>query len=247
MKRLFDPQVIELMDLEQPPSAELEQDLRNLEKLNRHFGSHRLMRGFLRCWLKPGGSYRILDLATGGGDLPRMIVDWARQRGVKVKIDALDAQASTLEIARRWSAAYPEITFEKADIRTYHSAQSYDLVCCSLALHHFSDEDAVQVLKRARALSHDKVLVADLERTVFTWLSVYLLTTFFFTEPMTRHDARLSVQRAFSYPELAELAVQAGWESFGQERFFPARQAIWISSRQAAGELGLASDLDFAM
>lgn len=247
MKRVFDPQQIELMDRKQPVSAELEEDLGNLEKLNRYFGSYRLVRSFLRCWLVSGGCYRILDLATGGGDLPRMMVDWARSRGIRLRIDAVDAQASTLEIARRWSAAYPEITYLNSDIRSFQTTRTYDLVCCSLALHHFSSQDAVEVLRRAKALSHDKVLVADLERTLFTTASVYLLTTFFFTEPMTRHDARLSVQRAFSFSELAGLGLQAGWENFGHQRFFPARQALWLNARGSSPQMGLASDLDFAV
>ena len=249
MKRVFDPAQTEMMDRKQPVSEELQRDLRNLEALNRYFGSHRLMRSFLRCWLQRGGRagvYRILDLATGGGDLPRMMVQWARSHGVAVKIDAVDAQSSTLEIARDWSVNYPEISYIEGDVRSFQALPKYDLVCCSLALHHFSEDDAVLVLERAKALSRDKVLVADLERTCFTQFSVYLLTATYFNEPMTRHDARLSVKRAFSFDEMADLAARAGWENFGHQRFFPARQAIWINSLEAAAEVSLAVDMDYA-
>lgn len=232
MKRRFDPNEPELMDRPQPVTPELEADLENLRRLNQYFGSHQLVRHFLWLWLKPGRCYRILDLATGSADIPRMIADWARRRNIAVRIEAVDFNESTLEIARRRSGKHPEIEFVRDDIRQFSRKQTYDLVCCSLALHHFSEEDAVRVLRRMRRLSHDKVLVADLERSPLTSASVWLLTRTLFREPMTRHDARLSARSAFSFSELRALAIQAGWENFHHRRFLPARQAIWMSGRE---------------
>ena len=57
---------------------------------------------------------------------------------------------------------------------------------------------------------------------------VYMLTALIFREPMTRFDARLSAQRAFSFGEMRELAIRAGWENFGHKKFRFARQAIWL-------------------
>ena len=105
--RDFDPASPELMDRPQPVSRELEVDLENLVRINRNFGSHRLIRWFLRRWFKTGQSYRALDLCTASGDIPRLMVDWARKRGVTLQIDAVDFQPSSLEIARRQSAALP--------------------------------------------------------------------------------------------------------------------------------------------
>ncbi len=245
MNRAFDPDRPEMMDRPQPVTPEFVADLANLEKLNAWFGSHGLIRRFLRCWLRPGRKYRLLDLATGGGDIPRMIVRWARQRGIVVEIDAVDNHPSTLEIARRESVQLPEIRFIQADVRSYEDPLTYDIVFCSLALHHFSEEDAARILRHARELSHDHVLVADLERHVLAWFGVWLLTSTVFTAEMTKHDARLSVKRAFSYAELRELAQLAGWENFSQRRFLPARQAIWMSARMPEPILDLAtSSLD---
>src|ERR1700687_5574768 len=114
MKRRFDPAEPELMDRPQPVSAELERDLKNLRQLNRWFGSHRLVLHFARRWIKPGDHIRIVDLATGSGDLPRLIVDRGRKIGAKVEIDALDRQAATIEIAQKLSADYPEISYFEA-------------------------------------------------------------------------------------------------------------------------------------
>src|SRR2546421_8980841 len=100
MKRSFNPAELELMDRPQPVTPELASDLRNLRQLNRYFGSYRLIEYFLRRWIQPRSRMRILDLATGSGDIPRLIVDYARSVGAMVAVDAVDQQPSTLEIAR---------------------------------------------------------------------------------------------------------------------------------------------------
>jgi 2-polyprenyl-3-methyl-5-hydroxy-6-metoxy-1,4-benzoquinol methylase len=215
------------MDRPQPVSAELEVDLRNLRQLNRYFGSYRLIEHFLRRWLKPQSRMRILDLATGSGDIPRFIIDYARRAKAEVTIDAVDQQAATVEIARGLSAAYPEIEFLQGDILAL-TRDPYDMVLCSLALHHFSEPDAVAVLRRCRELSKQYVLVSDLRRGWLATAGVHLLTALIFREPMTRVDARLSAQRAFSFGEFRALAERAGWTDFGHARFAFARQAIWI-------------------
>ena len=246
MRRVFDEARPELLDIKQPVSRKLEASLESLRVLNKYFGAYSLVRYFMRRWLETGRTYRLLDLATGSGDIPRMIVNWARKHGISVRIDAVDMLPATLEIARRASTDYPEIEFIRADARKYCEAMTYDVVCCSLALHHFSELDALKVLRRACELSHDKVLVADLERTWFTWACVQAVTTVAARDAMTRHDAKLSVKRAFSYKELGDLAAQAGWRNFGHARFVPARQAIWMCSRQEAPALDLGAALDFA-
>jgi 2-polyprenyl-3-methyl-5-hydroxy-6-metoxy-1,4-benzoquinol methylase len=228
MKRSFDPAVLEMMDRPQPVSAELERDLKRIRQLNRWFGSYRLICNFVRRWIKPGDNMRIVDLATGSGDIPRLIADYARKIGAKVEIDALDRQSATLEIARKLSAAYPEISYDATNILDWSPAEAYDIVLCTLVLHHFSDEDAVRVLQRCRESSRNFVLVSDLRRGFLATAGVYLLTALIFRESMTRYDARLSAERAFSFSEMRNLAVRAGWQNFGHRRFRVARQAIWF-------------------
>ena len=228
MKRTFDPAVLEMMDRPQPVSPELERDLERLRQLNRWFGSYRLVSTFIRRWITPGVQMRVVDLATGSGDIPRLLVDHARRIGAHIEIDAVDQQGATLEIARNLSSDYPEISYHAANILEWDRAQKYDLVLCSLVLHHFSDDDAVNLLRRCCKLSKRFVLLSDLRRGPFLQLGVYLLTALILREPMTRFDARLSVQRAFSFAEMRELAIKAGWENFGHKKFRVGRQAIWF-------------------
>jgi 2-polyprenyl-3-methyl-5-hydroxy-6-metoxy-1,4-benzoquinol methylase len=228
VKRTFDPAVLEMMDRRQPASAELERDLERLRQLNRWFGSYRLILSFVRRWIKPGARARIADIATGSGDIPRLIVDYARKIGSDVEIHAVDRQPATLEIASTLSAGHPEILYRETDILEWDCEEAYDMVLCSLALHHFSDHDAAKVLRRCRELSKRFVLVSDLRRGFLLRAGVHMLTALIFREPMTRFDARLSAERAFSFVEMRELAMRAGWQNFGHKKFLFGRQAIWL-------------------
>src|SRR5262245_42730563 len=176
MKRSFDPALLEMMDRKQSVSSELERDLQRIRQLNRWFGSYRLLKGFIRDWIKPAGTLRVVDLATGSGVIPRLIVDYARTINAKVEIDALDWQPATLEIARGLSANYPEISFCEANILEWNPVQTYDITLCTLALHHFSSEDATRVLTRCRQVCKGFVLVSDLRRSYSLVAGVYLLT-----------------------------------------------------------------------
>src|SRR6266404_4700388 len=89
-------------------------------------------------------------------------------------------------------------------------------------------ERDLERLRRCRALSKRFVLATDLRRGFLLRAGVYMLTALIFREPMTRFDARLSARRAFSFAEMRELAIQAGWKNFGHKKFRFSRQAVWL-------------------
>jgi SAM-dependent methyltransferase len=240
MKRIFDPEEPELMDRPQALGLVLAKDLANLRSLNRYFGSHALVRWFLEPRMRAlaaaagAGPIKILDLATGSGDIPRLLVDLGRRIGCEVAVDAIDFHPSTLEIARSLSQEYPEITWHQRDLRSPHWPEGVpraDFVMCSLALHHFEASDAVQILRSAAQLANRAVFVADLIRSPMTWLGVRLLTDLIYRDPMTVTDARMSVRAAFSRAEFRQMAKEAGWGNEGRFRYRSwihyGRQVIW--------------------
>ena len=150
-----------------------------------------------------GDQLRIADLATGSGDIPRLIVDFARDIRADVRVDAADQQESTLEIGKKLSSRYPEISFIQANVLEWDPADRYDIVCNNLALHHFSEENAVRLLRRCRELSRKRVLVTDLRRGWVATAGVYLITATVYRDPMTKIDGRLSAERAFRFRKCA--------------------------------------------
>ncbi|MEP6822704.1 MAG: methyltransferase domain-containing protein [Chthoniobacterales bacterium] len=237
MEREFIASEPELMDRPDASPAELDAALQSLRGLNRYFGGYRIVTRFMKRWIRRGERVRVrvLDLATGSADIPRLVADHARGLGAVVEIVAVDFQPATIEAARRFSADYPEISCECADVLTFEAAEPFDIVICSLALHHFSQQDAVRLLRRARALSRRHVLISDLRRGWLLTVGVDLLTALIFRDRMTFNDGRMSARRAFSSKELCGLAKKAGWQNFGAERFRFGRQAIWLERARRDG------------
>lgn len=220
----------EWMDVAETASPELERDLANLESLNRRFGAHKLVLDYLTPVLERRQPLRVVDLGTGAADIPRAIVRRARELGCPIVITAVDRQQPTLEIAEKFSAGYPEIRFQRADFLTFAEGTIYDVVLCNLVLHHLDETDVIRLLRRCRELTKAAALVTDLRRSRLAQAGIFAVTELFYREPMTRHDARLSAERAFSYPELRKLATAAGWWGFRHKRTPFFRQALWMDA-----------------
>lgn len=232
MIRHFDTAEPEWMDVAEEATPELERDLLNLESLNRHFGARRIVLEKLTALLRQREPLHILDLATGGGDIPRAIVRQARALQCPVAVTAVDRQAATLRIAEKFSTGFPEIRYLRADITDFAPDKPADVVMCNLALHHFEESDVIRILRQCRLKAGRATLVTDLRRSLLAHAAIVGVTELFYREPMTRHDARVSAARAFSYAEMRRLAVAAGWWGFEHRRCPFFRQMLWLEPDQ---------------
>jgi 2-polyprenyl-3-methyl-5-hydroxy-6-metoxy-1,4-benzoquinol methylase len=226
--RRFDPAVPEMMDrLGNDPSL-LRADLTVLERLNRHLGGHtipvRYLSEFHATYVARNSDklLRVLDLATGGGDVPRAIA-----RKFNATITAVDGNPEIVQIARERSANHPDIHFEQQDLRALpYPPESFDVVLCSLTLHHFSEDDVVAILRRIHEIARVGYIVSDLRRNrVAIWLSQLMARTIL-TNPIAKFDAPASCERAFTVAELRALAERAGLEQFGIHRHRMFRMAL---------------------
>jgi hypothetical protein len=210
---------------------ELERQSADVASLNRHFGSQRLVDKFLWSWFQPGGTYRVLDLSAGSGEIPRFITSWCEQRNIVARIDAVEPDAAKLEFARAHGSNCPNIQWICANPLTYESPLTYNLVYCSLLPHRYGHDDTVKLLHHCRELSNQFVVIADLERNPVSKLGVWFLTTFVMRQANAHDYGQECVDRAFTWRELRQLAKAAGWENFGHARILLCSQAIWLFKR----------------
>ncbi len=192
--------------------TELETALRHLARINRWTGARRALLKHLPTVVPPAGS-RILDVGTGGADLPLAVAGWAESRGRRVSIVAVDRHQATLELARQRVAHRPEIRTLRADVlRLPFPAGAFDLALLSMTLHHLDGHALTHALgELARVAEGGRVMVGELERSVPNYLGARLLAaTIWRGNGVTRHDGPISVRRAFTPGELLELARQAG-------------------------------------
>ncbi|HEV2246595.1 MAG TPA: methyltransferase domain-containing protein, partial [Terriglobia bacterium] len=97
------------------------------------------------------------------------------------------------------------------------AAESFDVVICNLFLHHFSEDEAVRLLRRLGGIASRAVLINDLERNLLSYIFIRLAWPFARSR-VTRHDAAASVRQAYTKDELAALAARAGFTDFEVER-----------------------------
>jgi SAM-dependent methyltransferase len=186
--RRFDPAVPEMMDRRDSEPTMLRDDLQNLRTINRLFGGWKAVRRSVLPLLgkiENGREVRILDLATGSADHPLELIKLARQHRRSVHITAVDRNPLMLQISRERTAHHPDIAVEEKDLRRLdHESASFDIVICSLAMHHFSRDDAVRIL---RSLNRVRFIVNHLNRTrVAAWSA----------NPYTHRTARDPIYRS---------------------------------------------------
>jgi 2-polyprenyl-3-methyl-5-hydroxy-6-metoxy-1,4-benzoquinol methylase len=212
--RQFNQDLPELMDIANPDPGILRQDLGNLRIINRWFGGLRAVRRHttgLISKIDHAHTIQVLDLATGSADHPISLVRMARSLNRKIRITAVERNPLTLSIARERSAKYPEIVIEEGDLLNLHyPPKSFDIVLCSLAIHHFSTNDAVKILKMMIEYSRVGLIVNDLYRSWPAAWTAWIYTHLTTRNPMTLNDSYVSVLRAFTPQELRGMAGEAG-------------------------------------
>ena len=198
------------------PIAELAANLRDIRRVNRFFGGTAVVLRHLPSLLDevpPDQEAEVLDLATGSADIPLAIVRWARARGRTVRVVASDASPPILDAAARRVAREPAIRLARQDARAVpFPDRSFDVVLCSLALHHFPPDDAVAVLREMDRLARRGFIVNDLARGRLGYAGAWVASRLTTRNRLTRHDAPLSVLRAYTPLEFEGLLDQAGVE-----------------------------------
>jgi 2-polyprenyl-3-methyl-5-hydroxy-6-metoxy-1,4-benzoquinol methylase len=215
----------EIMDR---PNLDVAQHLNALVALRRiNFWSASagvLWRGVANLARDTTDTVRVLDIATGGGDTPIRLWRKARRAGIDVAIAGCDKSATAIDHARREAQrANADVAFFTLDVLAEPIAEQYDLVTCSLFLHHLDDEPAVEVLRRMAAAAERQVLVNDLARCRAGYLAAYLGTRVLTTSPVARVDGPLSVQGAYTSEEALALAERAGLTGATVHRCWPFR------------------------
>ena len=172
---------------------------------------------------------RILDLACGGGDLAIWLTRRGRGGSFDVSVDGCDMSRTAVAYAREQAhvTGTRNARFFECDVlngsfdRT--SNESYDIVMCSLFLHHLEEKQVTALLRKMALLARHAVMIDDLRRTrlgyQLAWIGCRLLTR----SPMVHTDGPLSVQGAFTMDEARSLAEEAGLQDVSIVTHWPQR------------------------
>jgi SAM-dependent methyltransferase len=212
--------------------------LRTLERLNWLSGSGRNLWGEIAPLARARGDgdpLRVLDLATGSGDVPRDLAHRAARARIALHIDGCDISVTAIDEASKSRdaanhGARPPRYFE-LDVLRDPLPPDYDVVMCSLFLHHLDEEQACALLASMARAARQLVLVQDLDRSRGAMRLAYIATRLLTRSPVARVDGPLSVAAAFTRSEAAALAERAGLAGARIRACFPFR---WMLSAPRA-------------
>ncbi len=187
--------------------------LQAVRRTNRWYGGYALILEYIARFAEalPHRPLTILDVATASADVPAAIARWARGRGLPLRIAALDINLDILASARQTVRDLPEIALIRGNAMALpFPDRSVDIALCALALHHFTFEEAAQVLREINRVARGGFVVNDVLRSWPAYVGAIADTWILSRNRLARHDGPLSVLRSFTWPEFHGLAQAAG-------------------------------------
>lgn len=207
-------------------AATLAGNLRDLRRVNRYLGGTALSRRAIDALVastsgtsghahtgEGPASIRMLDVGTGAADIPISLLASRQASGRRLEVTAIDSRAEVIAAARK--AAGPGdvagLTLAVADgLELPYADGSFDVTHASLVLHHLDPDEAVALLREMARVARLGVVINDLARGRLPWTGAWLLSHLLTGNAFTRHDAPLSVRRAYTVGEASALFDRAG-------------------------------------
>jgi 2-polyprenyl-3-methyl-5-hydroxy-6-metoxy-1,4-benzoquinol methylase len=176
-----------------------------------------------------GERLSILDIASGGGDVAIRLAQRAREAGKNLEIVGCDMSQTAVEFATEQAAeaGLSNVRFQLCNVLTDPLTESaFDVVMCSLFLHHLNENDGIILLKRMKSAALRLVLVDDLRRSAagywLAWIGCRLLTRC----PIVHVDGPISVEGALTVSEAVGMAEKAGLSGVRCRRHWPQRYLL---------------------
>lgn len=196
----------EMMDNFNLKDASLLDALDKIASINQWLGGNKLTLDSVRKLIQNNlnaTQLKIVDVGCGNGDMLRSLADFSRKNNLDWMFLGIDANAFTINYAQKCSESYPEITYQCLDVFSDEfQVIQYDLLLCTLTMHHFSDDEIVNLLQVFYQNARIGVVVNDLHRSIIAYRLFQLLCFFFNLNEMSRKDGLTSILRGFKKNEL---------------------------------------------
>jgi 2-polyprenyl-3-methyl-5-hydroxy-6-metoxy-1,4-benzoquinol methylase len=180
--------------------------LDKIAKINQLLGGNQLtLRGVqdLMATIPQKTEITIVDVGCGNGDMLRKLADYGLKQHLNFRLIGIDANDFSINHARKLSSNYPNIRFQCEDIFSQSFSEfKYDIVLCTLTLHHFKDNEIIRLMSVFNANSRVGIVINDLHRSVISYRLFQALCFVFRLNTMSREDGLVSILRGFKKEEL---------------------------------------------
>jgi ubiquinone/menaquinone biosynthesis C-methylase UbiE len=204
----------ELLDGPLDDQAALVANLRDLRRINRHLGGIDVSAAAIEALAAHRDELTMIDVGTGGADIPIGLIDRARARGRRLRVVGVDSRPEVLAAA---VLANPAITatdgleLHVGDGRSLrYPDRSFDVAHASMVIHHLDPDAAIGALREMGRVARLGVVINDLQRSRLGWIGAWLIGHLLTRNRLTRHDGPLSVRRAYRSSEMIDMLRAAG-------------------------------------
>ena len=213
--RTSNPEIMDDFNME---GDELKDALDKISKINRMLGGNKLTLDGVKQLLKnndKSNEITIVDVGCGNGDMLRNLANYGEKTNIKLKLIGIDANNFTINYATQLSSNYKNIEYRCQDIfDKSFSDLKYDIVLCTLTLHHFNKEEIINLLKVFNDNSSIGIVINDLQRSSIAYRLFQLLCAVFRLNTMTREDGLTSILRGFKKQELIDFSEKLNLKKY---------------------------------
>ena len=192
--------------------------LDKIAKINQLLGGNQLtLRGVqqLTGRISKSNQITIVDVGCGNGDMLRTLADYGNNNNLNFKLIGIDANNFTVNHAQHLSKNYPNISYQCEDIFDQSFAElKYDIVLCTLTLHHFKKDEIIDLLTIFNANSKVGIVINDLHRNIVAYRLFQALCFVFRLNDMSREDGLISILRGFKKEELVRFSEKLNFINY---------------------------------
>ena len=200
----------EIMDNFSMEGEILRDALDKIAKINQLLGGNQLtLRGVqnLIATIPNKTEITIVDVGCGNGDILRTLSKYGLKHQLNFKLIGIDANAFTINHASELSINYPNISYRCEDVFGENfGTLKYDIVLCTLTLHHFKDDEIIQLVTTFNTNSRIGIVINDLHRSIISYRLFQALCFVFRLNTMSREDGLISILRGFKKEELVDFS-----------------------------------------
>ncbi len=202
----------EIMDQPNLDVSRHRQALRGLGRINLWSRTAKILwRPLCQLHAELGRPLRVLDLACGGGDVLARLADKAQHAGLPMELIGCDISQRAVEYAsQRASSGSVKLSFFVCDVLQEPLPTGFDVIICSLFMHHLTDEQCASLMNRMADRAERLVLVSDLVRSPLGLVLAHVGTRLLSLSPVVHFDGPRSVEGAYTCQEISCLAKNAG-------------------------------------
>lgn len=223
----FRSQQKELLDADDIPTADLYQNLKELDRINTLLGGYDITFSALKKIIQPHKTYTLIDIGCGGGDTLKHIKRWQARKDLSLNLIGIDLKPVCIEYATEQNPAQ-NIRYICDDYRNmFLHVTDIDIIHACLFCHHLTETQLIELIQFS--LKRNSILVInDLERNPIAYYAIKTLTALFSKSYLVKNDAPLSVARGFKKKEWLAIINKAGATHFTVKNKWAFRHEIII-------------------